>query len=220
MWVDIFTALEFRKQAIGRAFYRSRNFQPYNNLRQTSTTFATFFSRISVTGVKIWSSVVLFIFALRKGLNTAMHLLPSTKVCLASWFVGFQLQFFSQNLDLPLKKYQLLCIPPRKCREFDSRSRERIRSKKDKDFVCFLYRKIHSSSLKTHDELQSYFWKNFKFDKYFVFYYPLSKSESVKFSLIESVICLITDSKVKTIFATNKSVKFHWLISENNIFHC
>ena len=55
---------------------------------------------------------------------------------------------------------------------------------------------------------------------------PLSKSESVKFSLIESVICLSTDSpekkyfsllnqliftdeSVKKIFFTVKSVSFH-----------
>ena len=55
----------------------------------------------------------------------------------------------------------------------------------------------------------------------------LSKSESVKFSLIESVICLFTDSSVKKyysllkqliftnesekkIFSTVKSVNFHW----------
>ena len=46
----------------------------------------------------------------------------------------------------------------------------------------------------------------------------LSKSESVKFSLIElvkfslieSVICLFTDASVKKIFFTVKSVKFHW----------
>ena len=37
----------------------------------------------------------------------------------------------------------------------------------------------------------------------------LSKSESVKFSLIESVICLFTDSSVKKIFFTIKSVTFH-----------
>ena len=48
----------------------------------------------------------------------------------------------------------------------------------------------------------------------------LSKSESVKFSLIEPVICLFTESSVETIFFTVKSVSFHCLISENNIFHC
>ena len=37
----------------------------------------------------------------------------------------------------------------------------------------------------------------------------LSNSESVKFSLIESVICLFTDSPVKKIFFTVKSVNFH-----------
>ena len=50
--------------------------------------------------------------------------------------------------------------------------------------------------------------------------YLLSKSESVKFSLIESEICLFTESSVETIFFTVKSVNFHCLISENNIFHC
>ena len=48
----------------------------------------------------------------------------------------------------------------------------------------------------------------------------LFESESVKLSLIESVICLFTDSSVGTIFFTLKSVDFHWWISENNIFHC
>ena len=48
----------------------------------------------------------------------------------------------------------------------------------------------------------------------------LSKSESVKFSLIESVICLFTESSVETIFFTVKSVDYHCLISEKNIFHC
>ena len=38
----------------------------------------------------------------------------------------------------------------------------------------------------------------------------LSKSESVKFWLIESVICLFTDSSVNKIFFTVKSVNFHW----------
>ena len=33
--------------------------------------------------------------------------------------------------------------------------------------------------------------------------YPLSKSESIKFLLIESVICLFTDSPVNKIFFTN-----------------
>ena len=37
----------------------------------------------------------------------------------------------------------------------------------------------------------------------------LSKSESVKFSLIESVLFLITDSSMKTIFFTVKSVNFN-----------
>ena len=46
----------------------------------------------------------------------------------------------------------------------------------------------------------------------------LTKSESVKFSLIESVICFFTDPSVETIFSTVISVNFHWLISENNIF--
>ena len=37
----------------------------------------------------------------------------------------------------------------------------------------------------------------------------LSESESVKFSLIKSVVCLFTDSSVKKIFFTVKSVIFH-----------
>ena len=48
----------------------------------------------------------------------------------------------------------------------------------------------------------------------------LSKSESVKFSLVESVISLFTELSVETIFFTVKSVNFHCLISENNIFRC
>ena len=36
-----------------------------------------------------------------------------------------------------------------------------------------------------------------------------SKSQPVKFSLIESVICLFTKSSVETIFFTVKSVNFH-----------
>ena len=48
----------------------------------------------------------------------------------------------------------------------------------------------------------------------------LSKSETVKFSLIESVICLFTESSVETIFFTVKSVNFHCLFSEKNIFRC
>ena len=38
---------------------------------------------------------------------------------------------------------------------------------------------------------------------------PLSKSEPVKFSLIESVICLFTESSEETIFFTAKSVTFN-----------
>ena len=37
----------------------------------------------------------------------------------------------------------------------------------------------------------------------------LSKFESVKFSLIESVICVFTDSSVKKIFLTVKLVNFY-----------
>ena len=37
----------------------------------------------------------------------------------------------------------------------------------------------------------------------------LSKSESVKYSLIESMICLFTELSVETIFFTVKSVIFH-----------
>ena len=54
----------------------------------------------------------------------------------------------------------------------------------------------------------------------FIMIYLLAKSESVKFSLIESVICLFTELSVEKIFFTVKSVNFHSLISENNIFHC
>ena len=41
----------------------------------------------------------------------------------------------------------------------------------------------------------------------------LSKSESVKFSLIQTVICIFTDSPVKRIFSTVKSVNFDWFMS-------
>ena len=37
----------------------------------------------------------------------------------------------------------------------------------------------------------------------------LSKSESVKFLLIESVICIFTESPVNEIFFSVKSVNFH-----------
>ena len=45
-----------------------------------------------------------------------------------------------------------------------------------------------------------------KFEKFDL----LSRSESVKFSLIKSAICLFTDSPVITIFFTVKSFNFHW----------
>ena len=48
----------------------------------------------------------------------------------------------------------------------------------------------------------------------------LSKSESIKFSLIESVICLFTDSSVEKIFFTVKSVNFHWKgVSKRKDYH-
>ena len=46
----------------------------------------------------------------------------------------------------------------------------------------------------------------------------LSESELVKFSLIESVICIFTDSPVKKIFLTVKSVNYHWFISGKIFF--
>ena len=53
----------------------------------------------------------------------------------------------------------------------------------------------------------------------------LSKSESVKFSLIESVICLFTDSSVKKYFSllnqlifTDSPVKKYFLLSNQSIF--
>ena len=58
-------------------------------------------------------------------------------------------------------------------------------------------------------------WKHFKFIMRYWNKLPLyvmevySKSESVKFSLIESVICLFTDSAGKTNFFAIKSVNFH-----------
>ena len=42
----------------------------------------------------------------------------------------------------------------------------------------------------------------------------LSKSESVKFSLIESVICLLTDSSVKKYFSLLNQLIFTEVISE------
>ena len=42
----------------------------------------------------------------------------------------------------------------------------------------------------------------------------LSKSESVKFSLIESVICLLTDASVKKYFSLSNQSIFTEIISE------
>ena len=47
----------------------------------------------------------------------------------------------------------------------------------------------------------------------------LSISESVKFSLIESVICLFADSSARKLFFTHKSVNFHSLIIEKYFFN-
>ena len=48
----------------------------------------------------------------------------------------------------------------------------------------------------------------------------LSKSESVEFSLTESVICLFTDSSVqKYVSLTNQLIFTDW-INEKNLFHC
>ena len=44
--------------------------------------------------------------------------------------------------------------------------------------------------------------------------FPLSKYESVKFSLIKSVICLFTDSPVKKYFSLLNQLIFTKLISE------
>ena len=50
--------------------------------------------------------------------------------------------------------------------------------------------------------------------------YVLSKSESVEFALIESVICLFTDSSVqKYLSLTNQLIFTDW-INGKNIFHC
>ena len=51
-------------------------------------------------------------------------------------------------------------------------------------------------------------------------YSLLSKSESVKFSLIELVICLFTDSSVQKYFSLLNQLIFIEIISEKNIFHC
>ena len=48
----------------------------------------------------------------------------------------------------------------------------------------------------------------------------LSKSESVKFSLIESVICLFTDSSVKKYFSLSNQLIFTDWINKKNVFHC
>ena len=48
----------------------------------------------------------------------------------------------------------------------------------------------------------------------------LSKSESVKFSLIESVICLFTDSSVQKYFSLPNQLIFADWINEKIFFHC
>ena len=48
----------------------------------------------------------------------------------------------------------------------------------------------------------------------------LSKSESVEFSLIESVICNFTDSSVQKYFSLTNQLIFTDGISEKSIFHC
>ena len=52
--------------------------------------------------------------------------------------------------------------------------------------------------------------------KHIIYYYAkvISKSESVKFSLIESVICLFTDSSVKKYFSLSNQSIFSEIISE------
>ena len=45
-------------------------------------------------------------------------------------------------------------------------------------------------------------------------FFLLSKSESAKFSLIESVICLFTDSSVKKYFSLLNQLIFTEIISE------
>ena len=66
----------------------------------------------------------------------------------------------------------------------------------------------------------------FFFYKNYFSHSSLSKSESVKFSLIESVICLFTDSSVKKYFSllnqlifTDESVKKIFLTVKSVNFH-
>ena len=47
-----------------------------------------------------------------------------------------------------------------------------------------------------------------------MYIHTLSKSESVEFSLIESVICLFTDSSVKKYFSLTNQLIFTEVISE------
>ena len=49
--------------------------------------------------------------------------------------------------------------------------------------------------------------------------YLLSKSEWVKFLIIESVICLFTDSSVQKYFSLSNQLIFTDWINEKNIFH-
>ena len=62
-------------------------------------------------------------------------------------------------------------------------------------------------------ENEKIFMRRWTHSIFLLFLSLISKSESVKFSLIESVICLITDSILKTIFFTVKSVYFRYWIS-------
>ena len=61
-----------------------------------------------------------------------------------------------------------------------------------------------------------FFFSVYHGPKYWVFdtLCVLSKSESVKFSLIESVICLFTDSSVKKYFSLLNQLIFTEIISE------
>ena len=67
------------------------------------------------------------------------------------------------------------------------------------------------------DEIRNHFSSSFYF---LVLKALLYKSESVKFSLIESVICLFTDSSVKKYFSLLNQLIFTDSSVKKNIFHC
>ena len=65
-------------------------------------------------------------------------------------------------------------------------------------------------------------WTNFKNEANRIVYstHLLSESESVEFSLIESVICLFTDLSEKKYFSLLNQLILNKWISEKSTFHC